>query len=157
MNYCAKAFTILAVALAVAALPARAEVTLTEIGEILISKMPAPSPTKDELSSTCKREARRYESKEVAKLLESRRAYLFALNVWGAKWLPTHAGLGRGTCTDYGFLLKQYQRAHGADETGYWTRKDVETLISEVEGEIKQLVHDGKIDEVMLEPIPDSF
>jgi hypothetical protein len=71
------------------------------------------------------------------------------------KWLPSHASLTRGGCTDYVFLQLQFQRAIGAAKSARFSKGDVEQLISQVEPMAQYLVGSGQLDKALLEPIPD--
>lgn len=125
------------------------------VGEFLISQMPAPRPTGQELAQPCIARNAASENEQVARLLGSRRVYLLALNVWGMKWLPSHAGLTRGSCTDFVFLQMQFQRAIGVSKPGLFEHADVQLLIAQVEPMARQLVDSGQLDKVILEQIPE--
>jgi hypothetical protein len=133
---------------------------LKPTGEMLIAKMPAPSPTEEELAVPCDSDSEPdVESDEVLRLLRSRRAYRFAIDVWGVKWFPSHVAnpperwrSWMAGCTDRVFVLKQFKKAIGQPMTDKWTETDVRRLIEAVEEQAIKLVESGRLGRSLLEP-----
>lgn len=97
--------------------------TLSPQAEQLIAKMPAPQPTDEELRQPCQPNRMVPASSPHKELLEQHAVTLVGFELWGRKWLPSHAS---ERCTDHGYLLAQFQRAQGLDKpVGVWLFNDV--------------------------------
>jgi hypothetical protein len=135
---------------------------LKPIGEQLIARFPTPDPTEAELSEPCVDHSETSVQTERAYLsLTSRRAYLFAIDLWGVKWFPKHAANPRyrwmGLCNDEVFVLKQFKKAIGQPMTAQWTETDVRRLADLVEQEAIKLVESGELGPWLLEPSSKSM
>lgn len=126
-------------------------------GEKLIADFPSPKPTKAELAVPCVDNTETTTSTEdVYRSLTSRRVYLFAIDVWGVKWFPSHVANPRyrwmGLCTDDVFVLKQFKKAIGQPMSTAWTEADVHRLIELVEQRALKLAEAGELNSWLLEP-----
>ena len=99
---------------------------LSPQAEQLIAMVPAPQPTEEELRQPCKPNREVPANSSHKQVLETHAIVLVGFELWGRKWLPSHAS---DRCTDHVFLLAQLQRVQdGPQPNGVWRFADYSAL-----------------------------